>query len=170
MCTSVFHPHLPTQFCHHSFIHSFLLFSPIYPVYLNVMSPLPHSLPVLRKLSTQNMFTFVFNCKVTTIFQIVNYEEILVLYLESMVYVHIHSCVCFQCDDTYSTSFLLEKIIYEHRKLVWPESKLRKGSRIVLKLILKKEGMKGKVDSGGLVRCQWVAVANIAMTLVVSYQ
>jgi len=64
------------------------------------------------------MFTFVFNCKVTTIFQIVNYEEILVLYLESMVYVHIHSCVCFQCDDTYSTSFLLEKIIYEHRKLV----------------------------------------------------
>lgn len=115
------------------------------------MSPLPHSLQVFRELSTQNMFTFVFTCKVTRIFQIVNYEEILVLYLGNMVYVHIRLCVCFQCDDKYSTSFLLEKIIYEHRKLVWAESKLRKGSRIILKFILKKEGMKGKVDSGGSV-------------------
>jgi len=85
------------------------------------MSPLPHSLPVLKELCTQNMtqnmFTFVFNCKVTPIFQIVNYEEILVLYLGNMVYVHIHLCICFQCYDKYST-FLLEKIVYEHRKLV----------------------------------------------------
>jgi len=64
------------------------------------------------------MFTFVFSCKVTPIFQIVNYEEILILYLANMVYVHIHLCVCFQCDDKYSISFLLEEFIYEHRKLV----------------------------------------------------
>jgi len=82
------------------------------------MSPLPYSLPVFRELCTQNMFTFVFNCTVIPIFQIVNYEESLVLYLGNMVYVRIHLCVCFQCDDKYSTLFLLEKIVYEHRKLV----------------------------------------------------
>ena len=82
------------------------------------MSPLPHSRPVFKELCTQNMFTFVFNCKVIPIYQIVNCEVSLVLYMGNMVYVHIHLCVCFQCDDIYSTPFLLEKIIYEHTKLV----------------------------------------------------
>ena len=135
---------------HSSAIQSFLLFWRIYPIYLNIRCyPLPHSLEVFRELSTQNMFTFVFNCKATPIFRIVNYKEILILYLGNMVYVHIHLCVCFQCDNKYSTSFLLKKIVFENRKLVWAESKPRKGSRIILKLILKKEGMKGKVDASG---------------------
>jgi hypothetical protein len=42
-----------------------------------------------------------------------NYDEILVLYLVNMVYVHLCVLVCmhFQCDDKHSTLFPLVKIL-----------------------------------------------------------
>jgi hypothetical protein len=77
------------------------------------MTSLPQSLPVFREWPTQHVLNFVYCAMVTPIFEIINYDEILVLYLVNMVYVHIHVLVClhFQCDGRHSTLFPLVKIL-----------------------------------------------------------